>query len=78
MPKAAFADLWKTVHGNNIWRGFVKNRAKQGGFYWIYATVYPFTSCDGSKGFISCRRKVSQEEKEKYEALYATMKRKEI
>ena len=74
MPKAAFKDLWKTVQSGNRWRGFVKNAAKNGGYYWVYATVYPFTSCDGTRGFISCRKKISADEAIEYTALYKTMK----
>lgn len=73
MPKAAFKDLWKTVQSGKPWKGFVKNKTKLGKFYWVFATVFPFTSCDGSKGYISCRRMASQNEINKYEALYKTM-----
>ncbi|MEA3383250.1 MAG: PAS sensor domain-containing protein, partial [Campylobacterota bacterium] len=48
----------------------VKNATKNGGYYWVYATVYPFESCDGSKGYLSCRRKPSRSEIEAHEALY--------
>jgi len=74
MPAAAFKDLWDTIKSGKKWRGFVKNRSKSGKFYWVFATIYPFVSCDGSKGYISCRRRISKLETEKYEALYATMK----
>lgn len=74
MPKAAFADLWETVQAGKPWKGFVKNKTKSGRFYWVFATVFPFNSCDGSKGYISCRRMASQNEIDKYEALYKTMK----
>ncbi len=77
MPKAAFKDLWDTIESGKKWRGFVKNKTKSGGYYWVYATVFPFTSCDGSKGYISCRRSVSKEESQKYELLYADMRRGE-
>ncbi len=77
MPRAAFKDLWDTVKSGNKWRGFVKNKTKQGKFYWVFATVYPFTSCDGTKGYISCRRKVSEKEVKKYTALYKEMKAQE-
>ena len=73
MPKAAFADLWATIQKGDVWTGFVKNITKSGGFYWVYATVTPFTSCDGSKGYLSCRKKASREEIEEIEALYKTM-----
>jgi aerotaxis receptor len=78
MPKAAFKDLWDTVQSGKKWRGFVKNKTQDGvHFYWVFATVYPFISCDGSKGYISCRRKISDAEKEKYEALYKEMRAQE-
>ena len=74
MPKAAYEDLWKTVKSGKSWKGFVKNRTKSGKHYWVFATVFPFTSCDGSKGYISCRRMASQNEIDKYEELYKKMK----
>ncbi len=77
MPKSAFKDLWDTVKSGNRWKGFVKNRTKDGGYYWVFATVYPFKSCDGARGYISCRRKASTQEVEKYSALYKEMKAQE-
>ena len=74
MPKAAFEDLWKTIQSGKPWKGFVKNKTKQGDFYWVFATVFPFISCDGSKGYISCRRMASQSEIDKYEKIYKNMK----
>ncbi|WP_428023507.1 PAS domain-containing protein [Arcobacter sp.] len=73
MPKAAFKDLWDTVNRGEIWTGYVKNATKSGGFYWVFATVYPFIGCDGSDGFLSCRRKASTEEIEEYKELYKQM-----
>ncbi len=77
MPKAAFKSLWETVQSGNIWTGYVKNATKDGGYYWVYATVFPFESCDGSNGFLSCRRKPSQEEINEHEALYKEWKKAE-
>jgi aerotaxis receptor len=77
MPKAAFKDLWDTIQKGDKWRGFVKNRSKTGKFYWVFATVYPYVSCDGSKGYISCRRKISKQEAQKYSKLYKNMKESE-
>ncbi|RXJ98429.1 PAS sensor domain-containing protein [Arcobacter sp. CECT 8986] len=70
MPKKAFKDLWETVKKGEIWTGYVKNATKSGGFYWVFATVYPFESCDGSQGYLSCRRRASQEEITQVEELY--------
>ncbi|RXJ86527.1 PAS domain-containing protein [Arcobacter sp. CECT 8985] len=73
IPASVFEDLWKTIQAGNIWRGFVKNSTKKGKYYWVYATIYPYTSCDGSKGYISCRKKASKEEIEKYANIYKNM-----
>lgn len=77
MPKAAFKSLWETVQSGNIWTGYVKNVTKSGGYYWVFATVYPFESCDGSQGFLSCRRKASQEEIDVHIELYKQWKKEE-
>ena len=77
MPKAAFKSLWETVKSGKIWKGYVKNATKSGGYYWVFATVYPFISCDGSKGYLSCRRKATKEEIDIHIALYKEWKSKE-
>ncbi len=73
MPKAAFKDLWDTVKSGEVWQGYVKNKTKSGGYYWVYATVYPNINEDGEQCYMSCRRKPSKEEVTKHEALYKTM-----
>ncbi|KAB7890893.1 PAS domain-containing protein [Poseidonibacter ostreae] len=74
MPKAAFEDLWKTVKSGNVWQGYVKNATKQGGFYWVFATVYPYKDANKNDCYISCRRKPSREDIQKAEELYSTMR----
>ena len=41
MPKDAFADLWNKLKRNDSWRGMVKNRCKNGDYYWVDAYVTP-------------------------------------
>ena len=41
MPPAAFADLWQTLQAGEPWTGLVKNRRKNGDFYWVVANVVP-------------------------------------
>ena len=77
MPKVAFKDLWETVKKGNIWTGYVKNATKNGDFYWVFATVYPFISCDGTKGYLSCRRKASRDEIEKMSKIYEELIKQE-
>lgn len=73
MPKAAFKDLWNTVQSGEVWNGFVKNKTKSGGYYWVFATVYPFVNESGEHCYLSCRRKPSRENVQKHEELYKTM-----
>lgn len=73
MPKAAFKDLWDTVKAGKVWQGFVKNNTLSGGFYWVFATVYPYKNEDGEQCYMSIRRKPSRENIQKYTELYKTM-----
>ena len=77
MPKAAFKSLWDTVQKGEVWTGYVKNATKDGGYYWVFATVYPFLASDGSNSYLSCRRKASIEEIQKAEELYKIWKEEE-
>ena len=75
MPKAAFQSLWDTVKKGEIWTGYVKNSTKDGGFYWVYATVYPMSDPDtNAKMYLSCRRKPSAQEIKEAQELYKTMR----
>ncbi len=73
MPKVAFKDLWDTIRAGKVWQGFVKNSTSSGGYYWVFATVYPYKNKQGEQCYLSVRRKPSQEDIDKHEALYKTM-----
>lgn len=74
MPKAAFADLWDTVAAGDKWHGYVKNLRKNGGFYWVYATVIPNIRQGVIRGYTSVRRKPSRAKIAECEALYRQMR----
>ncbi|MDR3347636.1 MAG: PAS domain-containing protein [Helicobacteraceae bacterium] len=74
MPKAAFKTLWDTIQGGRTWTGFVKNRTKNDDFYWVYATIMEASNIDGSKCYISARRKATRSEIAEAETLYATLR----
>ncbi len=74
MPAAAFADLWSTVKAGNKWHGYVKNLCKDGGHYWVYASVVPNVRRGQIVGYTSVRRKPSRNKINEAIALYETMK----
>jgi aerotaxis receptor len=59
MPSAAFKDLWDTVQKGEKWQGIVKNLRKDGGYYWVKATVIPNIRNGQTLGYTSVRRKPS-------------------
>jgi aerotaxis receptor len=73
MPAAAFEDLWNTVKNGGKWHGYVKNLRKDGGYYWVYATVIPNIRNGGVVGYTSVRRKPSRKKVEEAISTYSTM-----
>ena len=74
MPKVAFEDLWKPIQAGNFWSGIVKNRTKEGNYYWVNATAYPSKKTNGEIRYISVRVKPTDKEVANAVALYATLK----
>ncbi len=71
MPPAAFEDLWVTVKAGRPWTGIVKNRCKNGDFYWVEANVTPLRENGQIVGYMSVRNKPTRAQIEAASALYA-------
>jgi len=71
MPAAAFQDLWDTLHAKKPWTGVVKNRCKNGDYYWVLANASPEYDAAGKvKSYISVRTAPTQEQIDAAEQLY--------
>lgn len=76
MPPEAFRSLWANVQSGLPWEGVVKNRRKDGGFYWVYAQVVPVFQNMQIKGYLSVRKKPTREEIDQAEQLYNRVKKR--
>lgn len=74
MPAEAFEDFWKTIQAGKPWSGLVKNRAKDGSFYWVYTNVAPIYESGQITGYMSVRSKPTREQIQEAEALYREMR----
>ncbi|MFQ5487369.1 MAG: methyl-accepting chemotaxis protein [Gammaproteobacteria bacterium] len=73
MPPAAFADLWQTLKAGKSWMGVVKNRCKNGDYYWVDAYVAPMFEGEQIVGYQSVRVKPDNKEVERAERLYRSL-----
>lgn len=78
MPAEAFDDLWSTVKSGKPWTGIVKNRCKNGDYYWVKANVTPLTHNGRITEYMSVRTMPSREEIADAEKIYQQINAKKI
>lgn len=74
MPPEAFEDLWVTLKAGKPWAGAVKNRRKNGDFYWVLASATPIWEGGQVTGYMSIRSKLPADQRAEAEHVYALLR----
>ena len=63
-PESFFKEMWETISSGNVWRGELKNRAKDGSTYWLDSVIIPIKDTDGKiQQYLSLRILINDKKK---------------
>ncbi len=76
MPVEAYEDMWRDLKDGRPWTGLVKNRCKNGDYYWVIATATPIRENGQVVGYMSVRRQPTRQQVEAAESAYRLFREK--
>jgi two-component system, chemotaxis family, sensor kinase Cph1 len=63
-PKEFFKEMWAEISKGHVWTNEIKNKAKDGSFYWVHTTIVPFKNSQGQiYQYVSIRTDITERKK---------------
>jgi diguanylate cyclase (GGDEF)-like protein/PAS domain S-box-containing protein len=70
-PKVFFQEMWNIIQSGNVWSGELKNRAKDGTYYWVKTTIVPFVDSNGKTyQFMAIRQDITEKKEIEEQILF--------
>ena len=77
MPKSIFTDIWETLRRGESWQGYVKNKRKDNGYYWVHANISGVYKNGELVEYKSLRSPIDRETKIKMQNTYDVLRKSE-